>query len=105
MPDFIEGVINLRGDLIGVLDVRKRFGMVPRDYDEATCIVVIFYLDYLLGLIVDSVKETVIIPENQIAPPPSARLRSYNQFIRNIGQVGEEVRLLMDLERFLAQDM
>ena len=103
LPGFIEGIINLRGDLIGVLDVRKRFGKMPREYDEATCIVVIVYNGYQLGLIVDGVKATQTIPSENVAPPPSAKLNSYNQFIRNIGKTADGVKLLMDLDRFLEQ--
>ena len=101
MPDFIEGIINLRGDLTGVLDVRKRFGKMPKEHDEATCIVIIMYNDYLLGLIVDSVKSTQTIRSENVAPPPSVKLNSYNQFIRNIGQTADGVKLLLDLDRFL----
>ncbi|MCL1861948.1 MAG: chemotaxis protein CheW [Defluviitaleaceae bacterium] len=104
MPSFIEGIINLRGDLIGVLDVRKRFGKEPKEHDEETCIIVLSYNDYTLGIIVDAVQETAIIPSDRIAPPPSAKLSYANQFVRNIGKVGDEVKLLMDVERFLAQD-
>jgi len=100
MPNFIEGIINLRGDLIGVLDVRKRFGKPSKEHDEETCIIVIFYGDFTLGMIVDAVQETAIIPDERIAPPPSAKLSYANQFIRNM----EEVKLLLDVERFLAQD-
>ena len=103
MPDFIEGIINLRGDLTGLLDVRKRFGKPPKEYDEETCIIVIVYGDFSLGMIVDAVHETAIIPEDKIAPPPSAKLSYANQFIRNIGRVGDEVKLLLDVERFLDQ--
>jgi len=104
MPGFIEGIINLRGDLIGVLDVRKRFGKPSKEHDEETCIIVLTYADYTLGMIVDAVHETAIIPEERISAPPSAKLSYANQFIRNIGKVGEDVKLLMDVERFLAQD-
>ena len=105
MPRFIEGIINLRGDLIGVLDVRKRFGMPPKEHDEETCIIVIVHEDYgALGMIVDAVCETAIIPESKISAPPSAKLSYANQFIRNIGKVGDEVKLLLDIDRFLAQD-
>lgn len=103
LPSFIEGIINLRGDLIGVLDVRKRFGKIPKEHDEETCIVVIVYNQYTLGLIVDSVKAAQTIPPEDVAPPPNAKLNSYNQFIRNIGKVGDGVKLLIDLERFLEQ--
>ena len=104
MPNFIEGITNLRGDLIGVLDVRKRFGKRSKEYDEQTCIVVIVYNQYTLGLIVDGVKATQTIEPANISTPPTAKLNKYNQFIRNIGQVGNSVKLLLDLDRFLAQD-
>ena len=103
LPGFIEGITNLRGDLIGVLDVRKRFGKEPKEYDEQTCIVVIVYSGYTLGLIVDGVKATQTIESENVAPPPNAKLNSYNQFIRNIGKVGNSVKLLLDLDRFLEQ--
>jgi purine-binding chemotaxis protein CheW len=104
MPDYIEGITNLRGDLIGVLDVRKRFGLPPKEYDDATCIIVIMYKEYLLGLIVDAVKETATIQEKDISSPPSAKLNHANYYIRNIGRVNGQIKLLMDLEKFLAQD-
>lgn len=109
MPVFVEGLINLRGDLIGVLDVRKRFGMEPKEYDEETCIIVVIVGDYTLGIIVDAVRETVTIDNNNIAPPPNAKLSYENQFIRNIGTVANaegagEVKLLIDVDLFLSQD-
>jgi len=104
MPSFIEGIINLRGDLIGVLDVRTRFGKPTKEHDEETCIIIMSYGEYTLGIIVDAVQETAIIDEENIAPPPSAKLSFANQFIRNIGKVGDQVKLLLDVERFLAQD-
>lgn len=110
MPNFIEGIYNLRGELIGILDVRKRFGMEPKEYDEDTCIIVIIGKGDLglLGLIVDAVRETAIIPEDKMAPPPNARLSYANQFIRNIGQAStdpNDVKLLLDLEKFLSYDL
>lgn len=109
MPAFIEGLINLRGDLIGMLDVRKRFALEPKAHDEETCIIVLIVEDYLLGIVVDAVHETVLIDSTNIAPPPSAKLNFANQFIRNIGSVTNsdgtsEVKLLIDIGRFLAQD-
>jgi purine-binding chemotaxis protein CheW len=109
MPDYIEGIINLRGELIGILDVRKRFGITPKEHDDETCVIVIIGDRIsglgLLGLIVDSVRETAIIPDSQLTAPPSARLSYANQFIRNIGRVDNDVKLLLDLDRFLTQDI
>ncbi|MCL2216496.1 MAG: chemotaxis protein CheW [Defluviitaleaceae bacterium] len=104
MPNYVEGILNLRGDLIGVIDVRKRFGKPTKEHDVETCIIVVVYNEYTLGLIVDAVQETTTIPEDYIAPPPSAKLNFANQFIRNIGKVGDDVKLLMDVERFLFQE-
>jgi purine-binding chemotaxis protein CheW len=105
MPHSIEGITNLRGDLIGVIDVRKRFGKEFKEHDDQTCIVVIVHKEYgQLGFVVDAVQETVNISAENTAPPPSAKLSYSNQFIRNIGRVGEEVKLLLDVEKFLAQD-
>ena len=103
-PEFVEGIINLRGDIIGVLDVRKRFSKYPKPYDEHTCIVVVDYDEYTLGLIVDSVSEVMTIAEDNISPPPNAKLSHYNQYIRNIGQVENGVVLLLDLEKLLQQE-
>jgi purine-binding chemotaxis protein CheW len=110
MPNFIEGITSLRGELIGVLDVRKRFGLMSKEYDEETCIIVVIGDKVvsglgLLGLVVDAVRETATIPEAMMSPPPNAKLSYANQFIRNIGRgLDDDVKLMLDLERFLAQD-
>ncbi len=103
-PPSVKGIINLRGDIIPVIDVRKRFGKAPKDYDALTCIVVIEFNQFVLGLIVDSVKEVMFIDEANVLPPPSAKLSFYNQFVRNIGRVNDSVKLLLDLDKFLSQE-
>lgn len=103
-PSYVEGIINLRGDIVPVIDVRKRFSKPSKEYDALTCIVVIDYVKYRIGLIVDSVNEVVYIHEEDILPPPNSKLNYYNQFIRNIGRAEDGVKLLLDLEKFLADD-
>lgn len=102
--NYVKGIINLRGDIIIVIDVRKRFLKSEKPYDDLTCIVVIEYLQYSLGLIVDNVKEVMFIDEKDVMPPPSAKLSHSNQFIRNIGKVNDEIKLLLDLDKFLEQE-
>jgi len=105
MPDFIEGLIHLRDQIIGVLDLRKRLGMPAKAYDEQTCIVVISWGEYILGMIVDAVKETIKIDKTCIVPLPSTTLNYSNDFIRNVGNMGEgNVKLLIDVERLFSQD-
>ncbi len=70
MPDYIKGIINLRGNIIPVMDVRLRFGKRPRDYDDRTCVIVIDLSGVSIGLIVDSVSEVLTIPGQDIAQLP-----------------------------------
>ena len=103
-PEYVEGIINLRGDIIPVIEVRKRFGKPTKEYDNHTCIVVVEHNQFTSGLIVDSVKEVMFIDSTNVLPPPSAKLNHHNQFVRNIGRVADGVKLLLDLEKFLHQD-
>lgn len=70
LPAYINGIINLRGKIIPVMDVRLRFGKTVREYDDRTCIIVIDINDISIGLIVDRVSEVINIPESEIVPPP-----------------------------------
>lgn len=103
-PNYVEGIVSLRGDIIPVINVRKRFMKQDKPFDDQTCIVFVEYHGYQLGLIVDNVKEVMFIEEEFIVPPPSAKLSYYNQFIKNIGKIGDKIKLLLDLDRFLLQE-
>ena len=103
-PDYVEGIINVRGDITPVINVRKRFMKETKPFDDMNCIIYIVYKDYNLGLIADMVKEVVFIYEDSIVPPPSARLNYHNQFVKSIGKVGAKVKLILDLDRFLLQE-
>jgi purine-binding chemotaxis protein CheW len=100
MPDFVRGIINLRGKIIPVMDVRVRFHKPYREYLERTCIIVIDLHDLSIGLIVDSVAEVLNIPSDEIVAPPDLNKRS-NRFVMGIGKVGHEVKLLLDCEKLL----
>jgi len=98
MPAFIKGVINLRGKIIPVMDVRARFGLSARDYDERTCVVVVDVADRAMGLVVDHVNEVMDIPEGQVEPPPSANGKGGGKFLKGIGKVDGQVKILLDVE-------
>ena len=104
MPDYVKGVINLRGKVIPVMDVRLRFSMSVRDYDERTCIIVINAKDTIVGLIVDTVNEVLEIPANQIETTNSFRKGTGNQFMKGMGKVGDEVKILLDAEALLFEE-
>lgn len=103
-PAFVRGVINLRGKVIPVIDVRHRFNMELRDYDDRTCIIVVEYEETAVGLIVDTVNEVADIPENQIDPPPRSHSGIESSYIMGMGKIGKEVNILLNLEKVLFVD-
>lgn len=100
MADFVRGVINLRGKVIPVIDVRARFHLPPREYDERTCIIVVHVRDLAVGLVVDKVNEVADIPESQIEPPPRTSSPS-GRYIQGIGKIGSEVKIILDASKLL----
>ncbi len=104
MPDFVRGVINLRGKVIPVMDVRARFRLAARDYDERTCIIVVDINESSVGLVVDEVREVVDIPEDQVEPPPTTGKASGSRFIQGMGKLDDEVKILLNVSRLLSDD-
>ena len=104
--DFIIGLINLRGKILPVIDVRIRFGMEPRDYDDRTCIIVINVDNVSIGLIVDTIAEVVNIADEDIVPPPTISPVSgkTSKYVYGIGKVGADVKMLLDLNKLIAHD-
>ncbi|MDW7675917.1 MAG: chemotaxis protein CheW [Bacillota bacterium] len=100
VPDYVKGIINLRGKIIPVMDVRLRFKKPFREYNDRTCVIVIDIKDIAVGLIVDSVSEVLAIPEEEIVSPPEVS-KSGNKYIKGIGKVGSEVKLILDCNKLL----
>ena len=101
MPPFVKGVVNLRGQVIPVLDMRLRFHMENRPYDERTCIIVVNINGTQVGLVVDTVNEVRNIDDEQISPPPKAAGADSAQYIQGMGKVNEEVIILLEGQRLL----
>lgn len=104
LPDYIRGIINLRGKIIPVMDVRLRFKKAFRDYNDRTCVIVIDIEEISIGLIVDSVSEVLTIPDGDIVLPPDLHNKSGNKYINGIGKVGNEIKLLLDCEKLMNKD-
>src|SRR6056297_872306 len=101
MPAFIRGVINLRGKVIPVMDVRARFKLSARDYDDRTCIIVINVDATEVGLVVDEVSEVADIPESQVEPAPRTSKNSDNSYIQGMGKMNNRVIILLDVHKLL----
>ncbi len=101
MPGFIKGVINLRGKVIPVMDVRARFNLPAREYDERTCIVVVQLNTTSVGLVVDKVNEVADIPPQDIEPPPRATAGGSSEYIEGMGKMGDRVKILLNVGKLL----
>lgn len=105
MPAYIKGVINLRGKVIPVMDVRLRFNMDARDYDDRTCIINVRIGGTAVGFIVDTVAEVHDILEQDIEPPPQFKSeKGHHRYISGLGKVGEEVKILLDVNKIIFED-
>ena len=102
VEDYIKGLINLRGKIIPVIDVRMRFGMEPLPYTDRTCIIVINVNKVVVGLIIESIAKVVTIDDSNILPPPSLSHGSeQDKYVYGIGKIGDKVKLLLDPERLV----
>ena len=104
LPEYVRGIINLRGKIIPVMDVRLRFRKKAMEYNDRTCIIVVEVLGMSVGLIVDSVSEVVTINESDISELPQMKQVSQNHYVKNIGKIGNEIRLLLDCEKLLTDE-
>lgn len=104
VPPYVRGIINLRGRVIPVVDIRARFGFPDRAYDERTCIIVVRVAASDIGLVVDTVSEVLALPEDQISPPPTTASGGGASYLRGVGRIGPRVTLLLDAHRLLYAD-
>ncbi|MCL2083658.1 MAG: chemotaxis protein CheW [Oscillospiraceae bacterium] len=102
LPAYIKGIINLRGKIIPVMDVRIRFNKEQQAYDDRTCIIVVDAQGTGIGLIVDTVRGVMDIAYDDITDPSSHRSGYENRYIRGIGKTAQGVKLLLNLERLVA---
>lgn len=100
-PDYIEGVINLRGAVIPIIDLRKRMGMMNTEATKDTRIIVLEISGKTIGFIVDGVKEVLRIPANIIEPPPALVGGISSEYITGVGKLEDRLLLLLDLEKIV----
>ena len=103
-PQFVEGVINLRGNVIPVIDLRKRFGLETREHDNQTRIIVIEINKMIVGFVVDSVSEVLRIPENTVEPPPPVVSGLESEYISGVGKLEDRLLIMLDLDRLLSSE-
>lgn len=103
MPDYVKGIINLRGKIDPVIDMRLKFKKEFQEYNDRTCIIIIEVEGVAVGLIVDSVAEVIAIEEENIVFPPTIKSGG-NRYVKEIGKVGNEVKLILDYYKLVFDD-
>ncbi|CCO24534.1 chemotaxis protein CheW [Maridesulfovibrio hydrothermalis] len=103
-PTFVEGVINLRGKVIPIIDLRSKFGLQCREHDQNTRIIVIEITDMIVGFVVDSVSEVLRIPASTVEPPPPVVSGLESEYISGVGKLEDRLLILLDLNRLLSSE-
>jgi len=104
-PEFIRGVINLRGRILPVLDLRRRLALGEVAMDRVARIVVVRIKERLLGLLVDGASQVLKVKVSQIEPPPEEVLQQGGDYIRGVAKLDDRLIILVDLERLLAHEL
>ena len=106
LPVFVKGIINLRGQIIPVIDVRLRFQKEEIEYNDRTCVIVLQIKDLSIGFIVDSVAACGAIPNENVIEPPTAQHNITNRkYISGIGKLSEKIVLILDCGKLIGEDM
>lgn len=103
-PEHIKGIINLRGKVFPVIDMRLKFKKLPKPYTDRTCIIVIDTKENSVGLIVDSVAEVLTLKDEDIAPPPGSWTGPGRRYLSGVGKRGEHIILLLDCEQLFTEE-
>ena len=103
-PDFVDGVINLRGKVIPIIDLRTRFGLDVREHDSHTRIIVIEVNTIIVGFVVDSVSEVLRIQSNTIEATPAVVDSEGSDYIKGVGKLEDKLLILLDLDKLLSMD-
>ncbi|NLP25787.1 MAG: purine-binding chemotaxis protein CheW [Clostridiales bacterium] len=103
VPSYIKGVINIRGKVVPVINVRNRFSIPEIPYDDRTCIIVVELGEIVVGLIVDRVREVITVKPSEISSTPDNNQNSSNQFIRSIIESNDEIKLLLDVRKLVME--
>lgn len=101
LPEYVKGIINLRGRIIPIIDIRMRFKKVPKEYHARTCIIVLDVDDMFIGIVVDNVSEVIAIAEDDIIRSPNSDTGFSNKYVWGIKRNEEGLMLLVDCKKLL----
>ncbi len=103
-PDFVKGVINLRGVVTPIIDLRTRFDLESKEHDESTRIIIVHYNDMEVGLIVDSANDVIDIPKEAIEPPPEVVGTVEAEYIQGVAKLERRLLILLNLQKVFSSE-
>jgi len=103
-PPCVKGIINLRGEVIPIVDLRERFGLQAQEQSAMTRVIVVEVEDRPVGMVVDSASQVVRIPSDQFDPPPTVMGEESRDFITAVGKTGEKLIIMIDVDRILSTE-
>ena len=101
-PEYVDGVINLRGKVVPIIDLRRRLAMPRKEHDKSTRVVVVELAGSVVGFVVDAVREVLRIPRCVTEPPPAIVAGVKSEYITAVGKLADRLLILLDLERVLS---
>lgn len=103
LPGFLKGVINLRGTIIPVVDLKLKFGMSSDSYKKHTCVIVTAFSGGVMGLIVDSVSDVMYISDRSVASTPSFGTKINTDFIKGMARINDDLSIVLDVDKVLSE--
>lgn len=100
-PDFIKGVINLRGIIVPIVDLRIKFQLDRVEYNQYTVVIILNLMDRVVGIVVDGVSDVLSLTQDQIRPSPEFAVTMSTEYLTGLGALGERMLILVDIERLL----
>jgi purine-binding chemotaxis protein CheW len=103
-PEFIKGVINLRGIIIPILDMRIKFNLGTPVYNEFTVVIILNITGRVMGVVVDGVSDVIMLNNNQIKPPPEMRAAFNTDYLIGLGTIDDRMLILIDIDKLMSSD-
>lgn len=103
-PVFVKGIINLRGDVIPIIDLREKFGLEIQEYTTMTRVIIVEVDGKSIGMVVDSVSQVIRIEKDQVEPPPPLIGGISAEYLRGVGKIGEKLIIMLNIDKILTVD-
>lgn len=103
-PEFVKGVINLRGEIVPIVDLRLKFDVGEATYTEFTIVIVLHVQDRFVGIVVDAVSDVIALTAEEVRPAPEFGVAFDSRFLKGLAQAGDQMVILLNIEKLISSD-